>query len=77
MRLGEYAAAINSLNQYSEYNDFSADEAYYLLKSDAYYSLGNYQLAYDYLSRYSNISDSLDMAKMSQEVNSVKRKIRE
>ena len=74
MRLGEYAAAINSLNQYSEYNDFSADEAYYLLKSDAYYSLGNYQLAYDYLSRYSNISDSLDMAKMSQEVNSVKEK---
>lgn len=74
MQLGEYAAAINSLNQYSEYNDFSADEAYYLLKSDAYYSLGNYQLAYDYLSRYSNISDSLDMAKMSQEVNSVKEK---
>lgn len=74
MRLGEYAAAINSLNQYSEYNDFSADEAYYLLRSQAYYSLGNYRLAYDNLDRYSNISDSLDMVKMSQEVNSVKEK---
>ena len=74
MKLGEYATAINSLNQYSEYNDFSADEAYYLLRSNAYYSLGNYQLAYDYLARYSNISDSLDMAKMSQEVNSVKER---
>ena len=74
MQLGKYTLAINSLNKYSEYNDFSADEAYYLLKSEAYYSLGNYQLAYDYLSRYSNISDSLDMAKMSQEVNSVKEK---
>jgi tetratricopeptide (TPR) repeat protein len=74
MQLGKDSAAIYSLNKYLEYNDPSADEAYYFLKSKAYYSLGNYQEAYDNLNLYSDISDSLDMIRMSQEVNSIKER---
>ena len=72
IKLGEYYSAINSLRKYSEYNDLTTDEAYYYLMSKAYYSIGCYQYAYDNLTVYSDISDSLDMVKMSQEVNSVK-----
>lgn len=72
IKLGEYYSAINSLRKHSEYNDLTNDEAYYYLMSKAYYSIGCYQYAYDNLAAYSDISDSLDMVKMSQEVNSVK-----
>lgn len=72
MRLGNYAMAINALHKHSTYNDLTADDAYYYLMSETCHSLGDYQQAYDNLVRYSDISDSLDMIKMRQEVNSVK-----
>ncbi len=72
MRLGNYASAINALQKHSAYNDLAADDAYYYLMSETCHSLGDYQQAYDNLVRYSDISDSLDMIKMRQEVNSVK-----
>lgn len=74
MKSGESMQALKALHAQSLFNDVSEDEAYYYLLSKTRLKLGDYALAYGALHKYSEISDSLDMVKMSQEVKSVEEK---
>lgn len=74
MQSGESIHALKALDAQSLFNDVSEDEAYYYLLSKARLKLGDYALAYCALHKYSEISDSLDMVKMSQEVKSEEEK---
>lgn len=73
-KLGDDKSAAYALQKCKEYCDVSTDLTYWLLCSMVSYSEGDYKNAYDNMLKYSDLSDSLDLAHIKQEVRSVEER---
>lgn len=68
---GDVELAHSALEQFEKYHILKGNETYYLLRSRVEASLGNMSDAYISLKNYSELSDSLNLIKINQEVQSV------
>lgn len=68
---GDGELAHTALEQVEKYHALKGNEPYYLLRSRIEASLGNMPDAYISMKKYSELSDSLNLIKINQEVKSV------
>lgn len=74
LELDEPDSSICALLNHRKLYDVRSDESYWLLLSKAYASAEKYDRAYENIQRYSDISDSLDLISIRQEVASVEER---
>ena len=71
LHMNEPDSAVWALTRHREFADVRSDEPYFLLMANAYAAADDYRQAYKSLQRYSDLSDSLDLVSIRQEVSSV------
>lgn len=74
LELNEPDSSICALQHHKDLYDVKSDESYWLLQSKANAAAARYDLAYENMQRYSDISDSLDIISIRQEVASVEER---
>lgn len=72
-RIGENELAEQALTRYIKYVDGNKDESYYYLLASVQRAQGECMAAYDNIIRYAQISDSLDLIKINQEIKAIQK----